>query len=184
MTVVAIESVVGGKALGPVVSRIKRARHFRSRQSQASVVFSVTVGAGLRPVAVSVVSMSIHPGLTHGVDSVRAAVRRCGKRAGMTGAAFRDFRYVSLQRLGIDAVIRLQRWIFRVRRTVTTGAENRPVSLAEAIQIRSRNGNVRVGGKGGVAGLTPLPAGEGCAKALAADEWQIGTKKQLRLSVY
>lgn len=77
--------------------------------------------------------MSVDPSLAHCVQPMRATVPGCGERAGVASAAFRDLGRVSLQLRGIDAVVGLERGIFRMRRSVTSGTKHRAVSLAETV---------------------------------------------------
>jgi len=156
VAVVAIELVACRKTLVPVVTSVEFARDLGNRQRGALEVDPVAVSASGQ-VSLRIVRVSVYPNLADGMDSVRPAIRR-HRDIAVTCFAFGNAGRISLKLLGIDVVIGLQGWKLCMRRPVTSGAIYAAVTGTEAVQIGSRNGYVRVGGKGLIRHHAPVPA--------------------------
>ena len=118
MAVIAIELVTGGEGLRSAVVNVEGACDLRHRKRGASVVGAMAVGAS-RVIVVGIVAVSIHPSLAHRVNAVRSAIGR-DRNIRVANLALSDLRHVSLKLLGIHAIVRLQRRILRMRRSVAS----------------------------------------------------------------
>src|SRR5579864_1391075 len=106
------------EALCLAVIHGESASHFGCRKRQAFVVGAVTICARLVSVTVNVVRMCVDPTLADDMTAMRTAVGCCRQSIRVASGALCDLCCVSLKLDGIDIVVRLEGWIFRVRRSV------------------------------------------------------------------